>query len=714
MSAPERFINRDLSWVEFNRRVLSEAQNPAVPLLERLKFLSIVGSNFDEFFMVRVASIKRQALAKQRSTCPTGMSPRSQLKGIHTAVARITEGIYQTLLDEVLPGIAEAGLERVTPDRWSEDQRAFVGRFFRENVEPLLTPVRVDVHQDEPPSVRNLQLHAAFLLERETGGESQDPQDPPGPHLALVQVPRSIKRTLFLPTERAGSVAFTFLEQVVLEQAYQLFPGYRVVEQCLFSLTRDADMSVDEERDEDFLEAMEQILEHRDLSRPVRMVINRRSTKLQKVLAKLFGLESQEVYACPDPVDLAPLMEIVGIDGFEALRDETWRPVPSPQIDPDAPVWQSLRGGEVMLHYPYESFEPVLRLLREAAEDPDTLAIKITLYRTSGNSPVVRALVRAAEAGKQVTVLVEVKARFDEERNIDVAQKLERAGAIVIHGVARLKVHSKALLITRREPTGIRRYVYLSTGNFNDRTATLYGDIGVLSSREELAGEVGLFFNSVTGYSVIPGLRHLVLAPHSLRGRLLELIKREARRAQEAGRGLIIAKMNSLADPVVIEALYEANNAGVKILLNVRGICMLIPGVTGMSEHIRVVSVIDRYLEHARIFHFENGGSGETWLASADWMPRNLDRRVELMFPIEDDEIARTVRRLLDIWFADTVKAHQLGPDQTWKRVSAKKGRNVLRAQEEIHRLTVERGAIQEPENRQLFSVRRTGEAKKR
>ncbi len=713
-----RFINRELSWLEFNRRVLGEGQNNAVPLMERLKFLAIVGSNFDEFFMVRVATIRRQMLMKQRTTCPTGMTPQQQLRQIHSVAAEITDALYHTLEEDVFPRLSEAGLQFCPPEAWTVQHREFVHQYFTDEVEPLLTPVRVelpgeDADQDVRYPVPNLRLHVAVLLRaiaRDTAGDTPKETPEDKEHIALVQVPSGLQRLIMLPQHKNGPRQFTFLEHVVAQEVAVLFPGYEVLEHCVFRLTRDADMGVNEERDEDFLEAMEQLLDARERSGTVRLVVDRQSKRLRKGLTDLFQLNKQEVYPTSNLVDLSVLMDVAAIDGFEQFRDEPWRPIQPPAIDGELPVWQSLDGPDVMVHYPYESMDVLLRFLNEAAEDPDTLAIKITLYRTSAQSPVVRALERAAEAGKQVTVLVEVKARFDEERNITVIDRLERAGAIVVHGVAQLKVHAKALLVIRRNFGSIRRYVYLSTGNFNERTAALYGDIGLFSSRADLCHEVGLFFNSVTGYSVIPGLRQLVMAPQQLRTRIIEMIQREERRVEETGRGLIMAKMNSLADPQIIEALYHASGKGVSILLNVRGICMLVPGISGVSENIQVVSIVDRYLEHGRIFYFQNGNTPEMWIGSADWMPRNLDRRVELLVPIENSEVFRDLKSFLELCFADTVKAQKLDNEGRWKRVLPTKKNPPLRLQEEMHRLAMARAAVQEPENRERFRVRRRNE----
>ena len=762
MSGP--YINRELSWIEFNSRVLSEAENRDVPLLERLKFLSIVASNFDEFFMVRVATVKRQFTLNKVSTCPTGMSPKDQLTAIRGRVAELSERTYQALLEDIFPALAEHRLVRVKREEWDAEQQSFVKRFFRERVFPVLTPVRAQPG-DGLPAVGNLRLHAAFLLEPSpeaqaesvglsaftspAGGQAPGadlaangpgpaapnpaPTDVTGadatpqergeePLLAIVQVPPSLERVVYLPTTDADIVAFTFLEQVILSEAYQLFPGFTVTEQCLFRVTRDADFGVDEERDEDFVEAMEQVIETRDRSDVVRLNINRGSQRLRQILTDALSLEEDEVYESADPLELRNLMDVVSIDGFNELRDPVWKSLPSPWVDEEEAIWDSIRKRDILLHHPYESFDPVVRMVQEAADDPQTLAIKMTLYRTSGNSPIIKALERAAENGKQVSVLVELKARFDEERNIGWAQRLERAGVIVIYGVARLKVHAKAMLIIRRERDGVRRYVHLGTGNYNDKTAKLYTDLGLMSCDETLCYEVGRFFNAITGYSVIPGLQKLAMAPVGMKRRLIELIRREGSRATGGGSGLIIAKMNSLADPEVIDALYEASQVGVEIRLNIRGICMLVPGIPGVSENISVVSIVDRYLEHSRAFYFDNGGSAEVYLSSADWMPRNLEKRVEVMFPVENPDIRRRLRRILDLFFQDTTKAHRLLSDGSWRRISAEDtgltpsgapsaaapgSAEAVRAQEAAYHRIRDRLSGDEPENRQEFQVRR-------
>ncbi len=700
------YFNRELSWIEFNARVLSEAENPGVPLLERLKFLSIVSSNFDEFFMVRVASLKRQLRMGKPSTCPTRMTPREQLERIYRRVREINARKYRTLLDDIFPALENEGIRRVRPPQWDGEQQGYVRHFFRDKVFPVLTPVRATI--GEPlRTIGNLRLHAAFLLSPQEETKKERPDEGDGPFLVVVQVPSSLERVVYLPSDKPSTLSFTFLEQVILAESYQLFPGYTIQDQCLFRVTRDADFGVDEERDEDFMEAMEQIVETRDFSDAVRLNVNQGSEQLRKILTEAFELEESEVFISPDPLELRNLMDIVAIDGYSHLRDEPWKTMQSVWVDEEETMWENIRRRDILLHHPYESFDPVVRLVQEAATDPDTLAIKMTLYRTSGSSPIVRALEKAAEEGKQVSVLVELKARFDEERNIGWAQRLERAGVIVVYGIARLKVHAKALMIVRRERSGIKRYVHLGTGNYNEKTARLYTDLGYLTADDRLTYEVGLFFNAITGYSVIPGLKKLYIAPIALKNRLLELIRREGSRAEGSGSGLIVAKLNALADPEVIDALYEAAQKGVTIKLNVRGICMLVPGIPGLSENIRVVSVVDRYLEHVRAFWFENGGAAESYLSSADWMPRNLEKRVELMFPVENPDIQRRIKKTLDLFFLDNTKAHVLHGDGTWTRIVPKKNAKPFRAQEEAYKGLQARLVSDESENRQVFKVRR-------
>jgi polyphosphate kinase len=749
------YLNRELSWIEFNARVLDEAFQADVPLLERLRFLSIVSSNFDEFFMVRVASLKEQARRGSTQKDLAGLSPKEQLRRISARVHELVKAQYACLLGEVLPGLAAEGMRYVPRSEYSADEARFLESFFMSDVFPLLTPLRAG-GDGAFPSLGNLRLHAAFLLkssltveagpladfldragipgarrmapdigpcaanptDAERGvpldadrgapldAERGVPLDAERPPIAVVQIPASVPRVVWLPGETGGR-RFTLLDDVVLAYGQRLFPGFSVRETLLFKVARDADFAVDEDRDEDFIDAMREVLEHRLSSPPVRFLCTGESPTLLSFLRDGMGLEAADIYRVPGPIDMSTLVELAGAEGFDRLRNPPWKHFWPAGLDPETPLWDELKRTDVLLHVPYASWEPVLRFLNDAADDPNVLAIKMTLYRTSGDSPVVRALERAARAGKHVTAFVELKARFDEERNISWAKRLEAVGVIVVYGIARLKVHAKAVLVVRREPDGIRRYVHLSTGNYNDRTARFYEDFSLFTANQEIANDATLFFNMISGYSAIVSTKRLVMAPVELKTRLLALIQREIDRSTPERPGLVIAKMNSLADQEMIDALYRASQAGVRVQLNVRGICQLVPGVPGMSERITVVSVIDRYLEHARAFWFENGGDGELYLSSADWMSRNLDRRVELMFPVLQESIRTEILSALRLYFADNVKAHALGPDGTWARRQGGKGEKRVRAQEALYEAERKRKEMSDREPQREFAVRR-------
>ena len=700
MAGKYTFINRELSWLEFNRRVLQEALRIDLPLLERLKFLCIVTNNFDEFFMVRVAAVKRQIENGNYTVCPSGIAPSEQLLNISETVRLLTNIQYKCLLEDILPQLAAHNLRLVRPDNFTAEQESSVLKRFQQEIYPLLTPIRVEPGKSLP-YIGNLNLYAAFLLSYEEG----DPLYGDGKgNLAIVPIPAGLPRIWYLPSP-ADSQCFTMIEDVIRSHAHSLFPGYNIDERVLFRITRDADMGVDEEQDEDFVEAMEQILAWRDRSQAVRLSVDVEDSPITPMLQSHLGLRDYEVYYKPNPIDINPLFEVAELEGFDRLRAEKWRPLEHPAISSDIPVWDALKKEDVLLHHPFQSFDPVMRMIREASEDPGVLAIKMTLYRTSGNSPIVRALERAAQSGKQVTVLVELKARFDEERNISWAERLEKAGALVVYGIARLKVHAKALLIIRREERGLVRYLHLGTGNYNDKTAKLYTDMAIMSCRPDLAYDVGQFFNAITGYSAIPALKRLVLAPVKMKYQLLEMIKRESQKSSIETPGRIVAKLNSLADPEIIQALYEASKKSVQIDLNIRGICMLVPGVRNQSEGIRVVSVIDRYLEHTRAFFFANGGSHEVFLSSADWMPRNLERRVELMIPIDDSALREQIIEILELYFTDTTHAHEMQTDGSYSRIGAHKNRDSVQVQKLLYQML--RDERKRPVYEKEFPVRR-------
>ncbi|MFP4637818.1 MAG: polyphosphate kinase 1 [Spirochaetaceae bacterium] len=718
--AIHRYFSRDLSWVEFNARVLEEALDESTPLLERWKFLCIVAANFDEFFMVRVASLTRQRDKGLAGGDPSGLSPETQLKRIAERVGRITARAYECLHGDILPRLETEGISLVRRSEYTGSRRKFLREYFAREVFPVLTPVRYEPGASLPLPGNN-RLHVGVLLEPEEGTEtalladdrgSRDgdnhPEESRGDEelLAVVQLAPVLERIIYIP-DKEHRLAFTLLEDVVLENAEHLFPGYRITSRGCFRVTRDADLGVDEERDEDFVEAMEQVLESRRHSAVVRLTVAPGADRLGERLEQALGVSAEEVSFEGSPLALGDLASLAELSGFEHLRYPPMPPLPPRDLSEDESMFSVLKRRDVLMHQPFESFEPVIRLIEQAAADPAVLSVKMTLYRTSGDSPVVRALEEAAERGKQVTALVELKARFDEERNIRWAERLERAGVIVIYGIARLKVHAKAMMIVRREPEGVVRYVHLGTGNYNDRTATLYTDFGMLTTREEIAYETNLFFNAISGYSAIPALTRLALAPVAMKSRLLQFIDRERRRSSAETPGRIMAKLNSLADPEVVDALYRASSAGVEVLLNVRGICTLVPGVPGLSENITVVSIVDRFLEHGRAFYFHNGGAWEVYLSSADWMPRNLDRRVELMFPVEREELKRRIRHVLEVSLADTAKGRELRSDGSWERRHPKTGEEPLRSQWVFYEEARRYAQAGEPANRREFSVRR-------
>jgi polyphosphate kinase len=693
------FFNRDLSWIEFNRRVLEEGLKTDLPPLDRFRFLAIVASNFDEFFMVRVAAMKRAFRAGTGpEKDPAGLSPEAQLKLVSEKARDIMRLQYECLRGEIFPALARGGLELVRPDSYILSQMDHLESFFMREIYPVLTPLRLG---EEAPAIKSLFLHAAFFLEptadtipAEDRASGAAKPEPASPLIAIIQIPPALGRIIWLPPKDGGQETasagkpgavqepWALLDDVVLTWGAYFFPGYTVRENMLFKIDRDADFSVDEQRDEDFIEAMEEVLVRRDNSRPVCMVCSANSRFLKDELARRLELEDQDIYELDGPLDLSTLADLASIRGFEQLKQKN-RPIyPAPGFSGDESIWDRISRGDVMLHLPYQSFDSVVRFFRDAAADPQVISIKTALYRTGGDSPIIRALEEAALNGKHVTALVELKARFDEELNISWANRLERAGVIVVYGLARLKVHGKISVVIRREQDRVKRYVHLSTGNYNARTAKLYEDICLFTAREDIAFDAGILFNMLTGYSVISSMRNLVIAPIALKDRLIELIDREAKRSSRENPGRIMVKMNSLADPDVIQALYRASQAGVNIRLNIRGICMLVPGLPGLSENIRVVSVIDRYLEHSRVFYFANAGAEEFYLSSADWMPRNLERRIELMFPVFQEDIQEQLRTIMEAYFRDNCQSWLLNSEGRWTRRAPPAGESPFRVQE--------------------------------
>ncbi len=683
LKSPDLYINRELSWLEFNDRVLREGLDRRLPLLERLKFLAIVSSNLDEFFMVRVAGLHQLKGAGVRRRDPAGLTPSQQLAAIgrrvHRLVEEQTEGVR-----EVFQGLSKEGLFLWRSGDWTDPQRDWLHAYFVKEVLPVLTPLAVE-DLDPFPVLPGLQLHVAAVIAPDSPGASG------GEKIVDVPVPSVFKRFVAVPADEGIHLAC--LEEVVADNLDTLFPGYRVLCSTTYRVTRDADVAIQDDDVSDLLAAVEEAVLDRRRRQAVRLEVSADADRrLKKWLADWLGLASEQVYEIEGLLDATALWQVVGWPGFERLRLPDWPPQRPRDLIGSEDLWSSLQDHDVMLFHPYESFDPVVQLLTQAAEDPDVLAIKQTLYRTSGDSPIIRALERAAEDGKEVTALVELKARFDEARNVNWARRLEDAGCHVIYGIAGLKTHAKASLVVRRESGRIRRYVHLATGNYNDRTARLYSDIGVMTCDPDTASDVAAFFNLLTGYSEPVGWARLCIAPTGLRQRFLDLIDREVQASTPDKPGLIMAKVNSLQDLEVCRALYRASQSGVEILLNVRGICTLRPGVEGVSENIRVVSIVDRFLEHARVFYFRNGGHEEVYLSSADWMRRNLSRRLEILFPVTDPRLRRRTLSILRTCFADNVKSWRLLPDGTYERIAAR-GRRV-RAQETFYGEAV--AAVQE------------------
>ncbi len=672
---PELFLNRELSWLEFNGRVLEEAEDATNPALERLKFATIVASNLDEFVMVRVAALKNEVEEGETSPDSAGLTPRQALQAISDKAHALVARLYATLRDHILPALGERGIRLQAVAELDAAGLAAVSRHFRDEVLPALTPLAIDFSRPFP-MLASLSLNVAALLAPAEGKQE--------PRLAVVQVPSRLRRLVRLPQE--GS-AFVLLDDIVQSQMAALFPGQQVIETAAFRIARDAELDLDDEGGRDFLEAVEEELRNRRRSRVVRLEVESKAGEnLVGRLAGRVGIADEDIYRVPGLLDVRALFPLVELAALEDLRDPPLKPVAGLDEGERERIFDRIDAGDLLLHHPYESFDPVVSFVAQAALDPDVLAIKQTLYRTSGDSPVVRALARAAENGKQVTVLVELMARFDEQSNIRWAKSLEEAGAHVIYGVRGYKTHSKACLVVRRGRDGIRRYVHLGTGNYNEKTARIYTDFGLKTADPDIGKDASAFFNALTGYSDPPEMKKLAMAPTQLRARVLALIQRETGRAGAGQAALIQAKMNSLVDEDIIRALYDASRAGVKLRLDVRGICCLRPGLKGASETIEVVSIVDRFLVHARIFHFRNGGDEEVYLSSADWMPRNLDKRVELMFPIQAPEARARVLQALEAAFQDNVKARRLQPDGSYKRRRAAKGEEPFRLQIHLHR----------------------------
>src|SRR5438477_4129511 len=639
-SAPENFTNRELSWLEFNRRVLEEAQDPTQPLIERVKFLTIFGSNLDEFFEIRVAGIKQQIESETSDVGPDGLSPTETFNAIQRTAHEMVATEYALWKDELAPALVKQGIRVRALEELNAKRAGWAQRYFREEVFPMLTPLAVDAAHPFPQLLNK--SHNLFVRARsKRGGELLH---------AIVQVPRALPRLILLPRGKSDGEPweYIYLSSLIKHHIADLFPGLLLDGAHAFRVTRNSDLYIDEEEADNLLRSIEQELRRSSRGDAVRLEVEADCPKdFRELLLEFFDLGEMDLYKVDGPLSMTHLAPLVSNDAFAKLKDRVFQPARDPALPPHANIFEVMRKQDVLLHHPYESFDPIVELIENAAKDPQVLALKITLYRTSGDSPIVEALINAASAGKQVTALVELRARFDEAANIQWARQLEESGAHVVYGVVGLKTHCKALLIVRRDTDRLRQYVHLGTGNYHPRTARTYTDFSLLTTNPKITEELATVFNTLTGLAGYPGLEKLIVAPFDMSRRLIGFIERERDHAIAGKPARIIAKLNALVDQEIIEKLYEASSVGVKIDLIVRGICCLRPGVPGLSENIRVVSIVGRFLEHSRIYYFENAAEPIVYLSSADWMPRNFYRRVEIAFPIEApalrDEIVNDV-----------------------------------------------------------------------
>ncbi|MBO4807815.1 MAG: RNA degradosome polyphosphate kinase [Lachnospiraceae bacterium] len=665
----EYYTNRELSWVKFDERVLREAKNKQIPLFERLKFLSITASNLDEFFMIRVASLKDMVNADYEGVDLAGLTPMEQLNALTVVTHEFVRKQYNVLNHSLIPLLHENKVELIgSHEKLDDKDKRFIDKFFMESVYPVLTPMAVDSSRPFP-LIRNNTLNIGALLSKKDKKEKGKNKEF---EFATVQVPSVLDRLVRLQ-DRGGKARFILLEEIIERNIDKLFLNYNVLCANPFRIMRNADLTIEEDEAADLLKEIERQLKKRQWGQVIRLEAGKDMDKrLLKLLIKELAVGRSDVYLVNGPLDLTFLSELYDVPGYESLKEKKYTPQPVPEIPAGSDIFECIRQGDILMHHPYETFEPVVEFIKRAATDKDVLAIKQTLYRVSGDSPIIKALALAAENGKQVTVLVELKARFDEEHNIVWAKMLEKAGCHVIYGLVGLKTHCKITLIVRREEQGIKRYVHLGTGNYNDSTAKLYSDLGLFTCKEAFGEDATAVFNMLSGYSEPETWNRLSLAPLWLKDHFLKLIKRERDNVKKGKTGRIIAKMNSLCDKDIIEALYEASNAGVSIDLIVRGICSLKVGIPGISENIRVRSIVGTFLEHSRIFYFYNDGNPEYYLGSADWMPRNLERRVEILFPIEDQKLREMLWHILDLELRDTVKATCLTPEGTYVKITGR------------------------------------------
>ena len=684
---PKNFINRELSWLEFNRRVLEEAQDPTQPLIERVKFLSIFSSNLDEFFEIRVAGIKQQVESETSDVGPDGLSPTETFNQIQRLAHELVATEYELFNKELLPELEKNRIRIRKVSELGTRRAAWAQKYFQEEVFPMLTPLAVDASHPFP-DLLNKSHNLLVRAKTKRRGE---------PLFAIVQVPRVIPRLILMPRSHDEPWDYIYLASLIKQHIAELFPGLILDAVHAFRVTRNSDLYIDDEEAENLLRTIEQELRRSSKGDAVRLEVEADCPKdFIELLQEFYDLNEADVYKLDGPLSMTHLGPLLTNDAFAKLKDGPFQPGRDPALPPHADMFEVMRRQDVLLHHPYDSFDPIVDLVEEATIDPQVLAVKITLYRTSGDSPIVEALINAATAGKQVTAVVELRARFDEAANIQWARRLEEAGAHVIYGVVGLKTHCKALLIVRRDTDQLRRYVHLGTGNYHQRTARTYTDFGLLTSNPELTEEVAIVFNTLTGLAGYPGLKKLMVAPFDMKKRLIEKIQRERDNARAGKPARIVAKLNSLVDEEIIERLYEASGAEVTIDLIVRGICCLRPKVPGLSDYIRVISIVGRFLEHSRIYYFENGGQPEVYLSSADWMPRNFLRRVEVAFPIETPVLRdNIINEVLPRFLTDRVKARELQPDGIYRRLKPEGSEQRSQAQWHFREVSRERAKKQ-------------------
>ena len=686
-----RFIQRELSWVAFNARVLHEGLREDTALLDRIKFMAITSSNFDEFFKVRIARLMRDIEDGDHPYPPDDDRPSAILRDLLSEIRQIICKMERALTEDIFPKLAQEGIVILPAHQWGKRVSIQAHRIFEQELLSIATPVVINDTNLILNHALQERLYAAFSF--------SDKQ------MAFVRIPENIERLRVLrSTPKRREIVL--LEDILLTYAESFFPGHVIESRCLFRITRDAEITVNEERDEDFITAMEEVLESRKTSFSVRLETFGDKTLADAIRAHI-NLPKANHFHLTIPLGFKEFLALSEITGYGDFYSRLPSPKPPEDINENDNIWETLKDRDVLVHHPFESYWPIIHMVESAASDPATLAIKMTLYRTSGDSPIVAALIRAAERGIQVTVLIELKARFDEDANIHWAIRLQQAGAIVVYGLSILKVHAKLLMVVRREETGIQQFLHLSTGNYNDSTARLYTDISLFTSREDFTQDAALIFNAITGYSSVSQLQTLFMAPFSLRKETLRLIRREMNQANAGEPAMIMAKMNALVDKEIIEALYDASCSGVVINLNIRGICCLRPGVKNMSENIRVVSIIDSFLEHTRAFVYLNGGNREVYLSSADWMPRNLDRRVELLFPIPSKRHRDRIASVIEDYFRDNTRSWELQDDGSWKAMTPDKGKKPFRIQSHLAESVAVMASKKKDSERHELQVRR-------